>query len=266
MRQDFVMDRDERPPVFPYQTVWEEYGPAKFIHWESLQCNADQYRILFQLADTGIAEIPEVTEAALDHLVEQSLKRLPSPTLSSRLYLLAGWQVEGQFRAQIGIDLASQRRAIKRLQSAAEEFRHAANRLSGHVQIVLEWVHLVEPDRLLPEGRELDLFDLGLAAHDLSLAAARMYEDTKPERTGRRLQMRRDTTVRLAAEAIEEETGEPITMSRGNTACPAPHFTNAGGRLLRDFFKLVDPKTDERLIVQSLGRVRKRAELQKNSR
>jgi DNA invertase Pin-like site-specific DNA recombinase len=84
------------------------------------------------------------------------------------------------------------------------------------VNAILPTVHAEEPQRLLPAGAIPDLYDLGTAAHDVCLAAGRMHRDLQPRRTGRRTVLRRDTTVRLGAQAIEAETGEPIATSRGN--------------------------------------------------
>lgn len=258
------MDCEERPPVFPYHAVWEEYGPPEFVQWEHLEQNAAVYISLLAF-DSNVAEIPKVTHAALNGLIEKTLGR-PDPILASKLQWLAGWHIEGLFRPRIGSDLASQRRALKRLQAATEEFRDAALGLSPHVLTALTLVHSDEPDRLLPVDCCLNVSYLSTVSHDVSLAAARMLDDTKPKRTGRPPQMRRDIAVRLAAEVIEAETAEPITTSRGTMVNPAPHFTNGGGRMLRDFFKLIEPKLHEHLIVQSLERVRKRAQVQGNSR
>lgn len=250
------MKSDEEVPVFPYEVIWEEFAPSAVVNWEYLEGDEDQYRLVFSIGRVRNRAIPIVNETVLRKLAEQALGRDPSKRLIAQLYLLAGWQVTGPFRKEGSIDLQSQRVAMRNLEIAAFGLWEASNRISAHVAVLLPMLHSVEPERLLAEGVELDVHEIGRAAYDISLVAGRAFRDTKPKTTGRRSEFRRDATVRLGTEAIEVETGEPIAISRGNAACATPHFTNAGGRLLRDLFKLLEPKTDEGLILQSLVRTR----------
>lgn len=260
------MNNRREPPVFPYQLIWEEFAPEEAVRWEDLEGKSEALQIIFVGAELGIIDVPIVNARVIDELVERYLGRPPSPSLNHRLLLIAAWQVVGQFRRQIGIDLAGQRPLLKSLHDASFHLWQVLGRISGLVEGILPRLASVEPERLLSEGEEFSIMDLRCATHDLALAAQRAYEDTKPRKTGRRPEMRRDTTIRFAANAIEEETGERIRTSRGNNATPTPHFTNAGGHLLRGFFKVLEPKIDEALIVQAFGRVRRQTKLHKNSR
>ena len=246
---------DEISP-FPYQVIWEEIDPFCAIGWETLELKREEYEAIFSLAKSGDKGIPYVDERILDELARQALGKTPTQSLISRLYLLAGWQVTGQFQSLYNMDLKHQRAELKRLQRAAQEFWEASLRLSGHSKFLLSSLRHSEAGHL--QDGQLDIDHIANEAHDISLVARRVYEDTSPKKVGRRTELRRETTVGLAAEAIEAETGEPITSSRGKADNPAPHFTNAGGFLLKDFFRLVVPKLDERLLVQSLERVRAR--------
>ena len=257
------MDSGEDPPRFPYEIIWEEFAPA-MLNWETLEGDRTNFDDLFFLIRSSHTDLPVVSAEMLNDMASKALSRLPSTNLVSKLYLLAGWRLTSEFWKQFKIDLASQRLELKKLEKAAFALWKATNGLSTHSAAVLPWLHSLEPNRLVPKGRELNVSDVGQAAYDLSLVAARAYSDTQPE-TGRQPEFRRDTVVHMAAEVIEKETGEAIQTSRGNKADPSPHFTNAGGMLLREFLKLLEPKTDERLVVQSLARVRRRSRVQNNS-
>ncbi len=259
------MNSGDDPPVFPYEIIWEEFDPDLELDWESLAVRSDS-DLIFEIAKSGYFPIPFVDHPMLEALARKALGTELSEPFISKLYVVAAWQVTGEFRRLMRMDLRGQRPELKRLQVAAVEFWKATGRVSGHVKALFPWLHAAEPERLLPRGTEIDLDALRRAAYDVSLVAERAHADTKPSRTGRMPEMRRDISVRFAAEAIGAETGEPLATSRGNNQVPAPHFTNPGGFLLRDFFKLVDPRTDERLVVQSLLRVRARATPKKNSR
>ena len=248
---------------FPYQVIWEEIDPFSAIGWETLELKREEFEAIFRLAKSGDKGIPYVDETILDELARPALGKAPTQSLISRLYLLAGWQVTGQFQSLHKMDLKQQRAELRRLHRAALEFWEASLRLSGHSKFLLSSLRHSEAGHL--QDGQLDIDYIANEAHDILLVARRVYEDTSPKKVGRRTEFRRETTVGLAAETIEAETGEPITSSRGNGDNPAPHFTNAGGLLLRDFFKLVAPKLDERLLVQSLVRVRARRKTQKNS-
>ena len=193
------MKSGDEPPVFPYSIIWEEFAPSAEVSWETLEAQSDEYEALFAIAKSGKFEIPFVDKTMIEQLASETLGRAPSEPLVSRLHLLAGWQISGEFRKEVGIDLRGQHPALKRLEVAAFELWQASGWISGHVAAILPWLHAVEPERLLPRGRDLDVHDIGIAAYDLSLAAARAYQDTKPKKTGRRPDLRRDSTVRFAA-------------------------------------------------------------------
>lgn len=243
-----------KPPVFPYWLIWEEFSPRS-IQWEDLEANLPDYELLFNVAKSGFPDIPAIDEQLLARAAENALHRKPSERLISKLHLLAGWQLTGEAQRQLQTDLNHQRGEMKNLERAADALWEAIGRISPCASI-LERMRENESGGWLPKGPPMRLSDLGRAARDVSLVAARAYDQSRPKKTGRRPEVRRDTTIRLGAEAIETETGKLITISRGKNARPRPHFTNEPGHLLRDFFKLVEPRTDEALLVQSLVRAR----------
>lgn len=258
------MNSGRDPPVFPYERVWEDFSPVRVIEWESLQRQSRQYRRVFSFPDLDHLKFSAASEEAIRKLAERSLGHWPSDSLVSKLYLLAGWHLTDQFQKTLKIDLENQRQVLKRLERSARDFWSVANSVPGEVRVLLTSLHKIEPDTFLGGQQELRISDILCEAYDVALVAARAHADISPKRTGRRPHFRRDTAVRLAAMAIEEEVGAPIRTSRGNSTSPALHFTNAGGVLLRGFLKLLEPLTDEAQIVQSLVRVRKKQETKKN--
>jgi len=239
------MKSAQEKPVFPYDLIREEFPPDKRIAWEDLARHENAYTRMFALSHAAQVPIPILDKESARGLAERAIGRPPSEILLSRLYLLAGWQIMTGFRDILALDLRTQRAALKRLQQTAFDFWKAQNQLSGEMAAVLSSLHADDPDRLMHRSHKLDFSLLGCATYDLYSVCKRALDETSPRRTGRDSAWRRDTTVRLATELIEAETGTPLTTSRGNATNPAPHFTNGGGILLRDFFKLVDPRTDE---------------------
>ena len=253
------------PPVFPFEVIWEDFDPLRTIEWEHLRSRSRQYSRVLAFPDIPNLKFSSCGKEALVILIKESLGREPSETIVEKFQLLAGFHLSGQFQRNMRIDLEGQRQVLKRLEHAAWELWEVTNAVSAEVRILILQLHQVEPETLVPKDKPLHISDVLCEAYDIARISERILKQTRPVKTGRRPHFWRDTTVPLAALAIEEEFGSPITTSRGNRKNPQPHFSNAAGVLLRRFLGLLEPRTDEALIVTSLARARKQAEAHKNS-
>ena len=247
------MKTNEEVPVFPYRGIWEQFGPDEVIDWEALELNSQRVRLHFYRLRDSPVPLSAVSRERLQALAAGALQCGPSELLVERLLLLAHFVAAGELEKIRTDHLTVQRSAMKELEIAARNFWEAAEKLSPGTEAWFPWFHRNEAERLLSEEEPLNVDYLRRGARDVALIAASAFQNTKAKR-GRRPETRRDAVIRLGAEAVEKETGSPITWSRSTQARPEPHFTNAGGRLLRKFFKLMDRQIDERVIVQTLER------------
>ena len=247
------MKINEEVPAFPYRGIWDEFGPNEVIDWEALEVNSERLRLHFYRLRGGPVQLSEVSREQLEALAVRALQREPSERLVERLLLLTHFVAAGELEKARTESLTAQRSALKGLEKAARHFWEAAEKLSPGTEAWFPRFHRNEAERLLADEEPLSVDYLRRGAHDVALIAASVFQYTKSKR-GRRPETRRDAVIRLGAEAVEQETGSPITWSRSTQARPEPHFTTAGGRLLREFFKQVDRQTDERVIVQTLER------------
>lgn len=260
-----TMNLRRDPPVFPYEVIWEDFDPLRTIGWEYLRSRAPQYSRVLSFPDIPNLKFSSCKKEVLVRLIKESLGREPSEAIVEKFGLLAGFHLSGQFQKNMRIDLGGQRPVLKRLEQAARELWEVTNAVSAEVRTLILQLHQVEPETLVPKDKTLHISDVLCEAYDIARISERILKQTRPLKTGRRPHFWRDTTVRLAAAAIEEEFGSPIKTSRGNHENPQPHFSNAAGVLLRRFLGLLEPRTDEALIVKSLVRVRKQAGARKNS-
>jgi len=93
--------------------------------------------------------------------------------------------------------------------------------------------------------------DLGHAVHFADLALVR--ERGQPPK------LMRARTLASAAAIVESGTGVPVEYRWAKSDQPAFEFTNAEGRAVRHFMKLVDPKSSERSLVETLIDLRRAA-------
>ncbi len=252
------MKINEEAPVFPYRGIWDEFGSDEVISWEALELNSERFRLHVYRTSERPVPLVEISKERLAALAVRALECEPSELLVERLLLLANFVATGEFEKTRKAHLTAQRSALEELEKAARSFWEAAEKLSPWTEAWFPWFHRKESERLLSDEEPLSVDYLRRGAHDVAFIAATAFQNTKAKR-GRRPETRRDAVIRLGAEAVEEETGSPITWSRGTGERPEPHFTNAGGRLVRDFFKQMDRHVDERVIVQTLERLKSQA-------
>ncbi len=250
------METGERPPVFPYHILWEEIGDAK-ITFGSLTEKAETFELLFDAMRRLGADTPYVDRAILARLIAPlELTGETAARMIEEIFLVAGWYVEPLQRKWMKGDLASARRDLAKIATASRTLYELLGGLAPQAGAAIHFVRGLEPDAFDPD-KDLSTLTLTRMLHDLALVADRIVTDTAPPKTGRKSDYVRNTALRLAIESVEQASRLQVQMSRGTQASSEPYFVGPAGTFVKQFFKLIAPKTSERVLVRVAERIRR---------
>lgn len=245
------------PARFPYSDLWEEIGD-QWVTFELLSRRMDEFEAQSELADLLGLDLPNPGLSEFEALVSTLTL---SPENSARMIedsrLIAGWHLAPQRRRMLRTDVASVRKRLGRIARLSAELYLLANRVTPRVDEIIKVVMRNEPSVFSPDGPSL--YDLRKPLHDLAAVTERMVRDTAPSQKGRSKEFVRDTTIRLALEAARRAGLDDLTISRGTSDNPEPHFDGRAGEYLRGLLALVIPGQTEASLVPVIERVRRKA-------
>jgi hypothetical protein len=244
------------PSVFPYELLWEadEKEPVTF---ERLAGNHAIYQARFDLLMRLGSQSPFIDDTILARLTDRlGLGEPRTASLTRDLFLVSGWFLEPVHLVELRGHRAAVRATLNSIRSSSRKLHAQLGKLPRMVSAALNCVRSIEPDSLDPD-EELNTLTLGRTLHDLALAADRMVEDTA-RHSGRRSELVRDVALCLAAEAMERVTGERIRTSRAGAAKTAPYFAGAAGVVVRDLFRILNPRLSESGLANALETARRK--------
>ena len=245
------------PPRFPYEIIWEEIG-NEWVTIEDLASNADEYRFFAEHAQTLDLDVPSPGKRDFRFLIDAvEIDPSDADRLTEEAQLIAGWYLAPKRRKAIQNDLNSARQKLKGISRSARDLDRLLGEISAHVQEVMNYVRVVEPEALDRTSR-FEHLKLGRTLHDLALVADRIIEDAGPQRTGRQDEYVRDTTIRLAIEAARRAGLDDLRISRGTRDKPGPHLNGQAGQFLKGFFTLTAPNIHEASLTPAAERVRRK--------
>lgn len=247
---------------FPVESFWEE----RIDTWEGEipdDLVGDDHAGRIAAIEVGIRAGLISTEAKwtivkrnqIADLVRPLLLNDPEPVID-QLWNLAGRHLRPVHRKVFASDLASTAKVLRQVTRAAADLERLLDQIPPVTREFLELCY-----NRLPSGyrngetlgiNALD-FTLSNLAHTTYFAELTLTRERKQPP-----KILRQMTLKRAVEIIESGTGKPLNHSWKKDEIKAV-FKEATGQVLRDFMKLVEPRSSERALVEDLIKIRKLA-------
>jgi hypothetical protein len=247
-------DSAESKTRFPSIGAWEIPWEKK-VDLATLRAKEKSLQVM-----TAIFEDPRHRRAQLSldpDSVRLLISRLNvSATEATRLHedtmLIGAWYYLPKRRAHLRLDHAGELKALDRAANQASRFLREVQPDANAIEDLLGSLSDDDPEVY----REIDVQRLIADATSFIKAANRILELSKPGRGGRKPDDRRNLAIALVADAVEEASGQQVTISR-NSSDGEWRFTNDAGRFLRDLMGLLGWK-DERVLVGAFDKLRRK--------
>lgn len=247
---------------FPVESFWEEWRDSWEGEIPADLLGADQAG-RFAAIEAGIraglidceAQWTIVRRDKIAELVTPLRLDDPEPVID-QLWHLAGRHLRPVHRKLLGSDLASTAKLLRQVTKAAAELERLLDLVPPVSREFLEGCYKRLPSGYR-HGDALDItaldFTLSNLAHTTHFAQLTLTRERKqPPKVLRQM------TLKGAVDIIESGTGKPLTHSWKKDEMQAV-FKGAAGKVLRDFMKLVEPRSSERALVEDLIKIRKLA-------
>ena len=242
------------PDGFPYEIVWEDFQ-GRVVTFDDLTRNEDQYEIL-NSADVHqhFGTFRYDPDSLVKPVKALGLEADDEDKLHQRLKLVAGYYLAPERQRMLGTDRFTSLGLLNKIAGMADEFAELLDQLPPTLAAVL---HLTPTDEPLADRPDAPMpHQLSQLVRGLGVAAAYHAVGAAPKRTGPRGHFVRDTMLKLTMQAmLDAGLGYPGT-SDGTKAQSGKHLTRPAGVFMRQFFSLVAPKLDERVIVPLIRQLR----------
>lgn len=233
---------DDRPR-FPSLKKWEaKYEPTPTL--AQLRVNRTAIDVITKLADKeGLrSEERALRAGAITRLVaDLSLQPRQADQLATDALIIAAWH-DLPAREDLGFGMGHEIRVLAHASLSARLFYED---LAPSAIQAEELIGLLAPYAGL-ERDDQDLLRLTRMVASFIETAERVTA-LFPVGKGRKRQSRRNQTMVLLIEAVEEATGIRVGVSRGTKSAP-PHFTRRSGCFVRDMLNLLGHRNEQALV------------------
>ena len=247
---------------FPVESFWEE----RIESWEGEPPDdllGDDHPGRIAAIEAGIRAGLISTDAERTIVERDQIADLVRPLLlndpeavTDRLWNLAGRHLRPAHRKVLGSDLAATAKVLRQVTRAAADLERLLDRIPPVTREFLEQCYERLPSSYR-YGESLGInaldFTLSNLAHTTYFAELTLTRERKQPR-----KILRQMTLKRAVDIIESGTGKPLTHSWKKDEIQAV-FKEATGQVLRNFMKLVEPRSSERALVEDLIKIRKLA-------
>ena len=199
-------------------------------------------------------EAPVFPRRELRMLLEnaQGIEPLPPAELELDLIAIGHWYLLPQARMAADADLDATRKYLHFLQRKGKPAFEALHHILCLLPRTIE-------EEIAADGT-FRCSNAGMAADDvkdflvdLERLLPRLVEKVSARRRGRRSSFVLTHSVRLAAQSLAL-AGAPVFAHHHTVLKPQPYLTGGGADVFLAFFKLLDPRLDERALAQALLR------------
>jgi hypothetical protein len=236
-------------PVFPYHAIWPGFGNAN-VTIGNLEAHEAEFRNLQDRAHQRSSTVRVISLASINELLA---RHCIAREFSTRLWLIASFYLSPEHLAAAGEDPGRERAALVNAANAATRLSVAMSKIAPEVMASLCILRPAVEEVFIRKEIPFDVLRLELrdfcrvalaAATDLSVSEGRPRNHIQ------------DASIRLLIELCAAAGLNDLRVSAGTGKRPTPHLVGTCGELLRDFFKLVEPRRTEESLAPIIKRVR----------